>query len=233
MSGFIVFIAIFILIFIGMAYAGKKAQERRDALAAWAQANGWAFDPGRDFSMDEQFPSFGCMRTGSNRYGFNRVLGSDAERGFMSFDYHYQTESKDSKGNRTTHTHYFSAVIMRSAFPLKPLSIRPEGFFDKITEFFGMDDIDFESAEFSRKFYVKSQDKRWAYDVIHTRMMEFLLANPQWTIEMDPFHVMITCGTGDWEVTHFQEALAMLRSFFDLFPDYLVRQQSDATQTIQ
>ena len=37
------------------------------------------------------------------------------------------------------------------------------------------DDIDFESDEFSRKFYVQSSDRKFAYDVLHPRMMEFLL----------------------------------------------------------
>ena len=43
-------------------------------------------------------------------------------------------------------------------------------------EFFGHDDIDFESAEFSRNFYVKSSDRKWAFDILHARAMEFLLA---------------------------------------------------------
>ncbi len=36
-------------------------------------------------------------------------------------------------------------------------------------------DIDLESIEFSEAFVVKSADRRFAYDVCHTRMMEFLL----------------------------------------------------------
>ena len=103
-------------------------------------------------------------------------------RRIWAFDYHYETYSSSKHGRRTNH-HYFSAVIIAPNMLLKPLFIRPEHFLDKVTEFFGYDDIDFESAEFSRKFYVKSPDKKWAYDVIGQPTMEFLLAAPRFTLQ--------------------------------------------------
>ena len=57
-------------------------------------------------------------------------------------------------------------------------------------EFFGFDDIDFESDEFSREFCVKAADRRWAFDVIHQATMEFLLAAPRFTIELAGPRVM-------------------------------------------
>jgi len=116
--------------------------------------------------------------------------GTWSDRHLLAFDYHYETHSTDSKGHRRTNHHHFSAVILASALPLKPLFIRAEGFFDKLTEFVGFDDIDFESAEFSRKFYVKAKDRRWAYDVIHARTMEFLLSMPRFTIQFDRNNVI-------------------------------------------
>ena len=50
---------------------------------------------------------------------------------------------------------------------------------DKIAGALGFHDINFESSEFSRKFHIKCADKKFAYDVIHPRMMEFLLAAAQ------------------------------------------------------
>ena len=67
----------------------------------------------------------------------------------------------------------------RDIYPFRnvpDLLIRPEGFFDKVAGAFGFDDIDFESEEFSRAFFVKSSDKRFAYDVLHPRMLELLMA---------------------------------------------------------
>jgi len=61
-----------------------------------------------------------------------------------------------------------SALVIQSPLPLKLLYLRPENIFDRVTDFFGYDDIDFESVEYSRQFFVKAQDKRWAYDILGT-----------------------------------------------------------------
>ncbi|MDY7011318.1 MAG: hypothetical protein SVV80_11300, partial [Planctomycetota bacterium] len=107
---------------------------------------------------------------------------------------------------------------------LKPLYIRREHFFDKLTEFFGFDDIDFESAEFSRKFFVKSPNKRWAYDVIHQRMMEYLLAAPDFGIQFDLMHIIAWRGR-KFKPADFQAAAEMICGMLERLPEYVVRQQ--------
>ena len=102
------------------------------------------------------------------------MKGERDGRDVTAFDYHYVTGHGKSRK-----VHNFSALIIQSPLPLKPLFLRPENIFDKVTDFFGYDDIDFESAEFSRQFYVKAPEKRWAYDILHQRMMEYLLENPK------------------------------------------------------
>ena len=66
---------------------------------------------------------------------------------------------------------------------MRSVSIRAEHWGDKLVQAIGFDDIDFESAEFSRKFFVKSPDKRWAYDVIHQETMDYLLQAPDAAVE--------------------------------------------------
>jgi hypothetical protein len=58
-------------------------------------------------------------------------------------------------------------------------------FFSTIGQFIGFEDIDFESAEFSREFCVRSKDKRFAHDVCNTRMIEYLLANRDLHVEIE------------------------------------------------
>ena len=60
-----------------------------------------------------------------------------------------------------------------------------------MTAFFGADDIDFESARFSERFHVKSPDRKWAYDVIHTKTMERLLRSRVFRIKMVGPHIML------------------------------------------
>jgi len=65
------------------------------------------------------------------------------------------------------------------------LTITREHVFAKIGQFLGFDDIDFESAEFSSAFSVRSKNKKFAYDICHARMMEYLLDNRDLSIEME------------------------------------------------
>jgi hypothetical protein len=72
---------------------------------------------------------------------------------------------------------------MPVSFP--DLTIRHENFFLKVAEVFGYQDIKFESAEFSKTFCVRSPDKKFAYDVCNTQMMEYLLANRDLSVEIE------------------------------------------------
>jgi len=224
-----VFVLFGAIVLAAIIYGWYAREKRRKALIAWAHGHGLRFSPHKNHALDSRFPEFGCLQKGDSRYAHNILEGEWEGRPFLGFDYHYATHSTDSKGNRSTTHHHFSAVVLTSDVPLKPLFIRPEGFFDKVTEFFGFDDIDFESAEFSRRFYVKAPDKRWAYDVIHQRTMEFLLGAPRFTITFDRGHV-IAYRSSRFKVREFEAAADVVRGILDRLPDYLVRQQREAQE---
>jgi len=199
-------------------YVVYKAIRRRGALMAWARSEGLMFDPGKDRGLKVRFGQFECLRRGHSQYAYNRIWGEWHGREFLGFDYHYETGH-----GRDRRMYTFSAAILSSSVPLKPLFIRPEGLLDKVTEFFGYDDIDFESAEFSRKFYVRSPDKRWAYDVIHPRTMEFLLRMPMFTIKLDGDYVIVY-RSRQFKPEEFAAAGAVAEGILDRLPDYLVRE---------
>ncbi len=220
----VIFISLGVILVIGLIILGIiQAARRRKELQQWAQSNGYRFNPDSDYSLDNRLGEFSCLRHGSNRYGYNFVEGTHNNRNFTAFDYHYETYSTDSKGRRKTHHHRFSSVILKTDLPMKPLFIRPEGFFDKITEFFGFDDIDFESAEFSRNFYVKSSDKRWAYDVIHQETMEFLLSAQRFTLDFQGYNIM-AYRNRTFSIKDFENALFVIEGILDRLPDYLLRE---------
>jgi len=191
------FIGVVILMILGAIYGSRKEKQRSAALGGWAAHHGLSFVPkgqGDDSSFDNRFPAFDCLRQGDRRYAYNIAEGDQDGRGVYAFDYHYRTQSSDSKGRTQYHHHHFSAVVLDSHLALKPLLIRAEGWWDKMTSAFGFDDIDFESAEFSREFYVKAPDRRWAYDVINQKTMEFLLRAPRFSIELAGPHLIIWRG---------------------------------------
>ena len=226
MEIFILVIGIVLVIWL-VIYAARQAGVRRDALRAWAQGQGYRFSADKDHAMDERYECFSPLQQGDNRYAYNNVQGEADGKLFHAFDYHYQTYSTDSKGNRTTHHHTFTALIMDAGlrFPHE-LRVRPEGWFDKLTALVGFDDIDFESHEFSRAFYVKSRDRKFAYDVIHPRMMEFLLAHRGYAFELDGGAIFVALGERSLNPLEWPKLIEFATEVLHRLPDYLVDELS-------
>ena len=191
---------------------------------AWCRARGLTFSGEKDRSFDDRFAMFDALRHGTNRYAKYRMEGELGGRRFLGFVYHYETHSTDSKGRRQTHHHHVSGAIVWSSIPLEPLIIRSENLFDKLAGIVGFDDIDFESAEFSRKFFVKSPNRKWAYDVIHARAMEFLLAQPRFSLQFAGTLAM-AWRNGTLKPPEFAQAAAVVNGLLDRLPDYVVQQQ--------
>ena len=221
-----------LLILLGIAIASLAiylswlaAKKRREALAAVAGRLGWQFDPSRDTGHDDEYAHFEVFRRGHSRAAFNTLTGKIEIDG-RSFpgkmgDFTYKVTRQTDKGPRTR-TYRFSYLILHLPFRSVPdLLIRREGIFDKLAGAIGFDDIDFESAEFSKRFFVKSGEKKFAYDVVHPRMIEFLLDNPFPGVDIEKGRCCVTDGRRRWKPEEFEPTLKWLSRFFGLWPEHL------------
>jgi hypothetical protein len=225
----VIFIVVAALIAVGAYYAHLQHAKRQAALAGFAASRGWTFDPQHDASHDARYGHFSVFTTGDARYAYNTIRGSltveGVARQVQLGDYHYQTTSTstDSEGRTTTqtHHHHFSYAILETPHLGMPdLHVRREGFFDRVASFLGFDDIDFESAEFSQRFRVKSSDKRFAYDVFHPRMMEFMLDSDPPTIDFRRGECCLTTS-GCWQADEFAAKVEWAVAFFANWPRHL------------
>ncbi len=229
----LVVIAVVVGIIALAIHAHKLEQMRLAALREFAASMGWTFDTRRNPSHDDRFPQFAAFRRGDNRYAFNTLSGSTTIDGrtyqARMGDYHYQITR--SNGKSTTTTHYtFSYLILTTPFSTIPETrIRREGFLDKVAGALGFDDIDFESAEFSRKFHVSGRDKRFAYDLVTPQMMEYLMSAMPGEICLANGCFLITDGTSRWEPTNYPVMLSWATQFIELWPRHVVQSLDDAS----
>lgn len=198
----------------------RAAKKRREAFAVLAHRLGLTFSPGRDANMARHFGFLDKLAQGSNRYAYNILFGNFKGYPVHAFDYHYETYSTDSKGHRQTDHHYFSCMVLALERTFPELTIAREGFFSKIAQAFGYDDIDFESHEFSRTFCVRSKNKKFAYDFVHARMMEYLLQNQDLAIEVEGLALAIAFS-GCLDPAHIERNLERLVELRSLMPNYL------------
>jgi hypothetical protein len=208
------------VVIFAVTFSILAAKKRRQALALLGARLGLSFSPGHDPLMANRFRFLDKLAQGSNRYAYNILSGDYRGHFIIAFDYHYETHSTDSKGHQQTHHHQFSFFILRLERSFPELTISREGIFSKIAQAFGYDDIDFESAEFSRKFCVRSKDKKFAYDICNGRMIEYLLANDDLNIEIEDTALAIGFSTtlAPERIEPNLQRLIQLRS---LMPNYL------------
>ena len=217
-----------ILLFIGgiilvgvLAYLGHlQAKKRREAFQLLAQQWGFRFYPEKDSGFASRYSFLDHMDDGHRRYAYNRLSGNVEGAEVNVFDYHYETYSQDSKGRRTTNHHHFSIFTMDLSQRFPELNIEREGFFSKIGQALGFDDIDFESLEFSKRYKVKSRDKKFAYDFCNAQMIDYLLRQRDLIIEVDGATLALTFR-GKLAIERIRPNFERLQAIRSFMPNYL------------
>ncbi len=206
----------FIILAIVISYFGYvSAKKRREAMLALAMKLGLRFNSSKDRYLPKQYSFLDKLRQGHNRYAYNILDGRYRDNDVKIFDYHYQTGS-----GKDTHHYHISFFMLQMPMVFPELTIGPEGIFSKIGQALGYDDIDFESHEFSRKFCVRSKNKKFAYDVCNAQMIEYLLANSDLTIEIES-NVLAISFSRTLAPEHIEPNLERLFKIRSLMPNYL------------
>ncbi|MFC3491240.1 hypothetical protein [Glycomyces rhizosphaerae] len=153
---------------IGLAvYYSRRARQRHIAqMAAWAAYHGFQYWPEEPsaLAISRQVP----FTYGSGHQALDVLRGTFRDVHLHCFQLRYQVSSGEST---STHDYQVVAISLPAMRPL--LDIAHENSmsrrFDK--------DIQFENRAFNDKFKIASPSPRFAYDVIHARTMEWMLAD--------------------------------------------------------
>jgi hypothetical protein len=162
----VLMVVVFIVVIWLSWYFNKK---RREAAQAFARERGWTYTakvPG----LTQRWQSAPFAR-GHSRRAFNVLTGAFQDMPVVSFAYQYTTGS----GKNQT-THYFHVVALSLPARLPWLRLSADGAGASVAKFFGGQDIRFESKAFNDAWRVQSADQKFAYDFIHPRMMDRLMA---------------------------------------------------------
>ena len=147
------------------------------------------------------------------------IFGKRDGRDLVSFDYEYKTQTTNGK-QTTTQVHRFSVLGLSMGIFMPPLSVDPENFLERFVGRLTGNDIDLESEEFNRAFTVSCPDRKFASDVLHPQMMEFLLAHPQlgWRFEQDS---MLVIARGRRTPAQIDATLAVMDGITDRVPEFV------------
>jgi len=222
-TGIFVIFGVVIVVFIAIAVFGViAAKKRREAFQAYAAAKGWTWTA-KDNRWVDAFNGapFGL---GHGREAGNVLTGAYASRNFAAFDYCYRTTetTTDAEGHTSTHdeTHSFTVAAIDAGTRFPNLAVAPEGFFTRAIGKLTNHDIQLESEEFNRAFTVHCEDRKFASDVLHPRMMEFLLAHRDLGWRFDGTWIL-TVDNGARSPEQVEQVLATISSILDTVPDFV------------
>jgi hypothetical protein len=217
MQPWLIFVIILVLAALATV-AWRQDQKRRRLLRAWARSQGLKLVAEKQRGWEREYAAFRILERGHSRHTPLHIEGEVDGHRVRCLDYRFTTGS-----GKNRQTHRRALVILDVGTPVIPLCIRPEHVFDRVGEFFGHDDLDFESVEFSRRFHVSAADRKWAYDVIHQRTMDYLLEAPPVTIEFG-FAEIAVINNGSLTPDHCHQGLKVARRMLELVPQDVLAQ---------
>lgn len=214
------FRSLFPLLFVALAggaiwWAWYWSKKQREAAQAWAASRGWTYH--RNVPSLVQRWQSAPFRRGHSRRAQNVLTGSFHGRHVVSFQYQFTTGSGK---NRTTHTYHVVALSLPARLPWLQLS--PDGMGAGVAKFFGGQDISFESKAFNDAWRVQGPEGRFAYDFIHPRMMDRLMApdalGRSFTVEGNDIFIAVSGGQRLEAIDVYVNALYGIQ---DLIPRHL------------
>ncbi len=155
-----------------------------------------------------------CTLTGWLRVGNRRLPAQMGDHACQS-----QTPRADPRQGKTGSFSYLAVQLPCRGTP--ELVIRHSGMKDLAPSPLGPPRVSLESEAFNRKFAVRCDDKKFAFDVLHPRMMEFLMAGRAPTIEIRNGWLCITDGPRHWRPAEFAAMAPWAERFLAQWPEYL------------
>lgn len=219
---FVLMVGLVLLVAVIGILAWQQEKKRREALRAIAAREGWSFQDKDTRDIPKRYEGFEPFGQGHTRYAFNIMRGRYEEAPFELFDYHYAVTTSNGKSSQTHH-YYHRVCMVEMPLASPGLSIKDEHLGHKIMDALGGEDIDFESDEFSRRFWVRCPDRRFAYDVIHTGMMEYLLPLRKWTWQWRGTWLVVV-HQGKLRPADVRSTLALAQGFRARVPRHLLPQ---------
>jgi len=157
------FFVIFILVLIFGSHAGE--QKRLSKFQDYAQSRGLSYDPEKKQHLDKMFPDLPFLK---KAVGKDHFRGKSQEMDFWFF------ELVENCGDSYSE-HISTLLCLHPSYPLKDLSIRRTGVWDRVASVFGFKQILIAQPLFQDMFWVKGPDSAWAHHVLTHEKINWLL----------------------------------------------------------
>lgn len=156
-------------------FNNARNRKRRAAYAEYSLIRGFTFEDNRPEGERRFGDAFEPFTTGhGHKWGYT-ISGTKNQTPFTAFEYRWITG-----GGKSSQTHLIGGIVWeqdKGSFPKFALS--PEGWFSRLGQIFGMQDIDFvDSPEFSKMYRLKGPNEPLIRQLFTTDIRRFFEATP-------------------------------------------------------
>jgi carbonic anhydrase len=172
------FIIIGVIVIVAVAsyfISNVRRKRRTEAFQRVAEDLGLTFSPQGNEDLATQLGWCELFSRGRDKKILNLMRGSNEGREIAVFDYQYVTGH--GKSRRTVCS---TVACLRSDGPPIPgFTLRPEGTWDKISNLFGGNDIDFDThAKFSRSFVLRGENEAAVRKLFAAPVLDYYEQHP-------------------------------------------------------
>ena len=157
-------------------------RNRAHALAISAKRHGLCFSPMDHFNCAS--PPFDLFREGDGRGTENVMWRATGNVPIRVFDYWFYDESEEQNGSTHRSYHRRTCATADVGWMWPKLSLAKESLVSRAAGALGARDLEFESEEFNRTFFVTSEDRRFANVFLDAQMID-LLASTKGFVEIE------------------------------------------------
>lgn len=226
MEGLPIFIVVAVVFGVLAIWAYQRGKKRQAKLAAWAHARNWEYAK-TDKSLVKRWDSAPFSRgRGNNPQATSVMWGPSAApngqvRQALSFSFVYTINSGMGENQtETTYRQHVTCVFVDLSTP--NLEITRERFSSKFSKIFGRQDIQFEFEEFNKAWCIQAVNLKFAHDVLHPRMMEYVMTLTRSGLSMVlPGDCVMVFNRDAFDVRAVDPMLAVRHQIIDRIPAYV------------
>ena len=195
----------------------KKERERTEQFRAVAAQLAWKFSDEVPFNMIAGLEHFTLFNQGHGKQIKNFMYGEANGVKAAVFDYVFVTGSGKNRSVHHQSVTYLEPANLRVPY----FSLRPEGFFTKIIQAFGYQDIDFgQRPEFSKQYLLRGQDEPAIRQAFNDRLLSFFESYGGTCVDGGGNQLFIFRAGHRLQPQEIQPQLALALNIFNLLPRY-------------
>lgn len=177
MDWFTVGLVVFFLLVALLTYYASTvvAKRRQAAVKQMAESLGLEFQAQTSLEQLEMFRQVSYFSRGHSHHILNHLSGSADSTSIHILDFNYTV----SGGKSSTTLRQTVVALESQELHVPGFDLAPESIFTRFTEWFGVQDIDFEShPEFSKKFVLQANNEEGVRRLLDRELLDFLCTKP-------------------------------------------------------